>query len=103
MPNTPQEVLKERVEKVVREVQGPRDQVLKVVEKPGMSVKNSLCKNNPIPREHCLRKACPLRDPGCRERCQKESVGYAARCKRCWDKAGGEGERVYLGESRRSV
>ena len=103
VPNTPQEVLKERVEKVVIVVQGPRDQVLKVVEKPGMSVKNSLCKNNPIPREHYLRKACLLRDQGCREGCQKESVGYAARCKRCWDKAGGEGERVYLGESSRSV
>ena len=103
VPNTPQEVLRERIERAVRAGQGPREQLLKIVEQPGVSVRNSLCRSNPIPREHCHRRACPLRDQGCKERCLKESVNYVARCKRCWEDLGEEGGKVYLGESSRSV
>ena len=103
VPNTPQEALKESIGKVLKQVPGPKEQVLKVVETPGLSVKNVLCKNNPVPREHCSRSSCPLRDIGCRERCHKEGVGYTARCKRCWQGEDMEGKRVYIGESSRSV
>ena len=40
---------------------------------------------------------------GCKEKCQVEGVAYVSRCKRCWEGAGEEGEKVYIGESSRSV
>ena len=103
MPNTPQEVLREKVERAIRAGQGPKEQLLKVVEKPGQSVRNSLVRSNPTPKEHCLRRACPMGDQGCKERCLAEGVSYVARCKRCWEEEGAEGGKVYLGESSRSV
>ena len=60
-------------------------------------------KKNPIPKEHCSRIACPLKNIGCKEKCQVEGVAYVSRCKRCWEGAGEEGEKVYIGESSRSV
>ena len=84
-------LLKEKVEKVLKAVPGPRDQTLKIIEKPGMSVKSTLCKNNPRPRKECNREACPLMEKGCDERCTMEGVGYVARCVRCWTSEGGGG------------
>ena len=105
VPNTPQQSLKEKVERVLENVPGPKDQNLKVIEKPGLSVRRVLCKNNPLPRADCQRRSCPLRDQanGCREKCQTESVGYIARCKRCWEVGEDRVKKVYVGESSRSV
>ena len=53
VPNTPQQSLKEKVERVLENVPGPKDQNLKVIERPGLSVRRVLYKNNPLKRADC--------------------------------------------------
>ena len=71
-----------------------------------------MCTANHFPRNTCGRLLCPeaRRGEECNDRCYRESVGYAARCRRCCavQLAQGTAEeevkhQVYLGESSRSL
>ena len=71
-----------------------------------------MCTVNPFPRATCGRSICPETAGGedCRERCYRESVGYAARCRRCHAAQVAQGvkeedvqHQVYLGETSRSL
>ena len=96
------------VQVVLDTVPGPRGSRGRTQERPGSSVKSVLVTTNPFPRASCGRKYCPWTAKGqdCRERCYRENVGYAARCKRCHTTKVAQGveekkveDAVYLGES----
>ena len=98
------------VQKVLTTVPGPKGSKIKVQERPGRSVKQSLVTANPYPRSSCGRKFCPwlANNDDCRERCYRESVGYMARCRRCHTAQQLEGKaegdivnKIYIGESSR--
>ena len=100
------------VQQVLSTVPGPTGSKIMVTERPGRSVKSNICTANPFPRATCDRLLCPeaRRGEECNDRCYRESVGYAARCRRCCavQLAQGTAEeevkhQVYLGESSRSL
>ena len=86
----------------------PTDQFLRVQERPGPSLRVTMVRNNPSPRETCGRPECPLaREGPCRERCYQENIGYSIVCKRCLSSNSnsntGNHPRIYIGESHRSI
>ena len=100
------------VQQVLSTVPGPTGSKIMVTERPGRSVKSNMCTANPFPRATCGRLLCPetRRGEECRDRCYRESVGYAARCRRCCATQLAQGtaeddvkHQVYLGESSRSL
>ena len=113
MPATADAKLATGVQSVLDTVPGPRGMKTKVREQPGRSVKQTLVKANPFPRESCGRELCPWgrRGEQCKERCYRENVGYVARCLECRRNQvveEGKGDtqvkdRAYTGESSRCV
>ena len=100
------------IQTVLDTVPGPKGSRILTQERPGRSVKAILVTSNPFPRPSCGRKYCPWTDLGsdCKERCYRENVGYAARCRRCHQTQVEQGveeeeveDRVYLGESSNSL
>ena len=112
VPTTKDSWLAKTVQQVFCTVPGPEGSSILVTERPGRSVRANLCTANPFPRASCGRSLCPdtLNGKSCRDRCYRESVGYAARCLRCHNSQVAQGvkeedikEKVYLGESSRSL
>ena len=112
LPATKDSWLASTVQQVLDTVPGPRGSKILVTERPGRSVRASLCTANPFPRTSCGRQYCPDTDRGddCRDTCYRESVGYAARCLRCHASQVAQGipeeevqDQVYLRESSRSL
>ena len=112
LPATKGSWLANTVQKVFNTVPGPKKSKILVTERPGRSVKANLCTANPFPRPSCGRQLCPdtARGQDCRDRCYRESVGYAGRCRRCITAQREQGvtdddmkHSVYLGESSRSL
>ena len=94
--------VRHRVEKILEVVPGPSDQCLRVQEHPGPSLRVSMIRNDPFPREKCDRPGCPLgRDGNCNNKCYNESVGYTVVCRRCLES--NTPPRIYIGETSRSV
>ena len=93
--------LKSRVEDTLKRIPGPDGQNLRVVERPGPSLKQLLTKSNPFQREGCSRPHCPWGGQDCKEKCFKESIGYNIRCRRCISTE--IPSTVYVGESARSA
>ena len=80
VPATANSRLASVVQQVLYTVPGPRDMKTKVSEQWGRSVKQTLVKANPFPRETCDRELCPWRrGEACRERCYREGVGYVSK------------------------
>jgi hypothetical protein len=112
LPATKDSKLAMAVQQVLDTVPGPTGSKIRVQERPGRSVRSTLCSANPFPRPSCGRLHCPWTQRGedCRERCYRESVGYAARCCRCRAEQEQQGiaadeirDQVYIGESSRSL
>ena len=99
------------MESVLRRIPGPTDQLLRVQERPGPSLRVTMVRNDPSPRETCGRPGCPLaRDGPCRDRCYQENIGYSIVCRRCLDGNSSNSNtgtsshpRIYIGESHRSI
>ena len=100
------------VQPVLDTVPGPKGSKILVTERPGRLVRASLCTANPFPTTSCGCQLCPDSYGGndCRDTCDRESVGYAARCRRCHASQLALGvpekevqDQVYLGESSRSL
>ena len=112
LPATKDSWLANTVQQVLDTVPGPKGSKILVTERPGRSFRASLCTANPFPRTTCGRQLCPdtYRGEDCRDTCYRESVGYAARCRRCHASQLAQGvpeeqvqDQVYLGESSRSL
>ena len=102
VPHSKNDRVKHKVGEVLRRIPGPTDQCLRVQERPGPSLRMSLVKNDPFPREKCGRTGCPLsREGKCKNRCYTESIGYTITCNRCVNS--GQPPRIYIGETSRSV
>ena len=91
---------------------GPKDSRIVVQERPGCSVRTNLVTSRCFPRPSCNRQFCPwyINGKNCYEACYRESVGYAARCRRCRTEQLQAGklenevvESIYIGESSRSL
>ena len=111
VPGSKNERIKRKVEKVLREVPGPSGQSIKVLERPGPSIRTSVMKNDPFPKLNCIRHNCPLTnsstDGSCKMKCYLEGANYTITCKECFD-CYEEGKcnilpKTYIGETHRSV
>ena len=100
------------VRQVLDKEMGPKNSKIVVQERPGCSVRTNLVTSRCFPRPSCNRQFCPwfINGENCYDACYRESVGYAARCRRCRTeqiqagKLGNEvTDSVYLGESSRSL
>lgn len=112
VPATKESKLSTLVQEAIDVTSNPTNTKVKVMEKPGVSVKNSLVRSNPFPRPTCGRKDCPWvrRGEDCQEQCFKEGSCYLGRCSRCHKRQVDEGvaseeivEQTYQGESSRSI
>ena len=111
VPASKNERIKRKVENVLREVPGPSGQSIKVLERPGPSIRTSVMKNDPFPKLNCIRNNCPLTnsstDGSCKMKCYLEGANYTITCKECFD-CYEEGKcnilpKTYIGETHRSV
>ena len=67
VPSSAHERMKRKVEKVIERVPGPFGQKVRVIERPGPSLRLMLRKNDPCPQPYCGRKKCPVgQDRECR-------------------------------------
>ena len=111
VPSSNNERIKRAVEKVLREIPGPSGQYIKVLERPGPSIRASVMKNDPFPKNNCNRNNCPLTnsstDGSCKMKCYLEGANYTVTCRECFNNynAGKNNElpKTYIGESHRSV
>ena len=103
IPSTEGEVLKKEVERVLAREVGPRKQKLKIVERPGPSVKQQLVRNNPFQRKGCNRLDCPLGGESCKDKCSIENIGYNISCSRCYEEDPLAPPKLYVGETSRCL
>ena len=102
VPSSARGRIKEKVEKILERMPGPKGQKMKVLEEPGPSIRQSVIKSDPNPNQVCGRSLCPLgRDDKCHNKCYKEGVQYTIVCRRCNDS--GDPPKIYIGETHRSV
>ena len=73
---------------------------IKVVERSGQTLKQTLVKSNPFRREKCGESCCALcSNTESNVDCKVRNIVYKIFCKECGDKPGG----MYIGESSRSI
>ena len=112
VPATEGSKLADVVRKVLDTVPGPKDSKIAGQERPGCSVRGNLVTSRCFPRASCGRQFCPwvINGENCHKACYRESVGYAARCRRCRTTQLQSGkteneviDSAYIGESSRSL
>ena len=104
VPSTAHERVKRKVENILERIPGPTGQKLRIIERPGPSLRLSMVKNDPCPKPYCGRSTCPIgQDRECKNNCYRENVDYTIVCRRCYGMNSGVPPRAYIGETSRPI
>jgi hypothetical protein len=83
VPASKDGMLKELIEKKIKQNGGPEGYNVKVIEDGGNTIKGMLVKGDPFPRKECGRVECKVKKGECGETCYRTGANYTIPCNRC--------------------